>query len=45
LLDEYDDDPEAMDMIEGDVRREFIDIAETLDDFNNGRLGPGSCDD
>ncbi len=45
LLDEYDGNPEAMGMIEGDVRREFIHIAETLDDFNNGRLGPGKCDD
>jgi hypothetical protein len=44
LLDEYDGDPNGMEMIGGDVRKEFIRIAETLDDFNNGKIGPGSCD-
>lgn len=44
LLDQYDGDPNGMGMIEGDVRKEFISIAETLDKFNNGKIGPGSCD-
>lgn len=44
LLDQYDGDPDGMDLIEGDVRKEFIQIAETLDDFNNGKIGPGKCD-
>ena len=44
LLDQYDGNPDGMDLIAGDVRKEFIQIAETLDDFNSGRLGPGKCD-
>jgi len=44
LLDQYDGNPDGMDLIEGDVRKEFIHIAETLDRFNNGKIGPGSCD-
>ncbi|MGD8866262.1 MAG: hypothetical protein PVI01_01505 [Gemmatimonadales bacterium] len=44
LLDQYDGNPDGMDLIAGDVRKEFIQIAETLDYFNNGRLGPGKCD-
>lgn len=45
LLDQYDGNPDSMDMITGDVRKEFTDLAETLDYFNNGMIGPGKCDD
>ena len=44
LLDQYDGNPDGMDSIEGGVRKEFIQLAETLDYFNNGRIGPGKCD-
>ncbi len=44
LLDQYDGNPDGMDLVEGDVRKEFIQIAETLDYFNNGRIGPDKCD-
>lgn len=27
------------------VRRQFVDLASTLDDYNNGRIGPGHCDE
>jgi len=42
LLEEYGTDPS---MVTGDVRNEFLQLAEMLDDFNSGRLGPGSCSD
>ena len=29
---------------QGDARQEGIDLAATLDDYNNGLIGPGSCD-
>ena len=47
LLDEYDGNPESMDGLKGkearEVRSEFIDTAELLDDYNNGIIGPGHC--
>ncbi len=47
LLDEYDGNPESMDDLKGktarEVRSEFIDTAELLDDYNNGIIGPGHC--
>jgi hypothetical protein len=27
------------------LRQMFIDVSNTLDDYNNGRIGPGHCDD
>lgn len=29
----------------GEEREEFIELAEWLDDYNNGRIGPGHCDE
>jgi hypothetical protein len=47
LLDEYDGDPMPMDDLEGKdaklVRRQFIAIAELLDDYNNGIPALGHC--
>ena len=43
LLDGYDGDPNARTMVTGDVRKEFLQIAERLDKFNNGQSGPGTC--
>jgi len=40
LLRQYD---EAMSQIKGQVRREFVSVAQELDDYNNGLIGPGSC--
>jgi hypothetical protein len=45
LLDEYDGDPLSRTMVTGDVRKEFLEIAERLDMFNNGQFGPGKCDE
>lgn len=45
LLDQYDGDPDGMELIAGDVRKEFVHMAEKLDYFNNGVLGPGKCED
>jgi len=42
LLDQYDADPS---MVTGEVRKEFLQLAGTLDDFNSGKIGPGSCSD
>lgn len=28
-----------------ETRKEFIDLSEILDDYNNGIIGPGHCDD
>jgi hypothetical protein len=45
LLDTYDGNPKTMDEIETDgVRADFIYLAEKLDDFNNGIIGPGHCE-
>lgn len=43
LLDQYDGNPDAMSAVAEAVRQEFLDIAERLDDFNNGRVGPPAC--
>jgi hypothetical protein len=47
LLDEYDGNPESMDGLKGknakEIRQDFIDTAMTLDDYNNGVIGPGHC--
>jgi hypothetical protein len=45
LLDEYDGDPTSRTMVTGDVRKEFLQLAERLDEFNNGLLSPGTCDE
>jgi hypothetical protein len=45
LLDEYDGSPTARTMVTGDVRKQFLQIAERLDKFNNGQFGPGKCDE
>jgi len=42
LLDSYD---QNMGAIVGDVRKDFIDTAEILDNYNNGYIGPGHCED
>jgi hypothetical protein len=47
LLDEYDGNPESMEELKGkgarEIRQDFIDTAELLDDYNNGLIGPGHC--
>ena len=43
LLDEYDGNPQPMSEIRGSVRRAFVSLAEVLDDYNNGVIGPGAC--
>jgi hypothetical protein len=43
LLDEYDGSPKAMSQIKGQVLKDFVQIAQVLDDYNNGRIGPGHC--
>ncbi|MHC4363933.1 MAG: hypothetical protein ACYSTJ_00515 [Planctomycetota bacterium] len=47
LLDGYDGNPMSMDGLKGKnaklVRAQFIAIAELLDDYNNGIIGPGHC--
>jgi len=35
--------PEAIGALEGEARGIWIDLAETLDDYNNGLIGPGHC--
>ena len=39
--------PAQIGALQGDdsLRQMFIDASETLDDYNNGRIGPGHCDD
>lgn len=39
--------PEAVAALKGNnaVRKEFISLAEILDDYNNGLIGPGHCDE
>ena len=43
LLAKYDGKPYKMNQITGAIREEFIRLAETLDMFNNGEIGPGHC--
>ena len=40
-------DPDVIGSLSGDdpLRQEFISLAATLDDYNNGVIGPGHCDD
>ncbi|MBI4811705.1 MAG: hypothetical protein HY800_09760 [Ignavibacteriales bacterium] len=45
LLTRYDGNPYPMSAITGEVRREFIETAEILDQYNNGLIGPGHCPD
>lgn len=49
LLDEYDGNPGSMDDLKPGpakkVRADFIATAGILDDYNNGRSGPGHCDE
>ncbi|MFQ5924878.1 MAG: hypothetical protein ACE5IE_02645, partial [Dehalococcoidia bacterium] len=45
LLDQYDGSPDPMSDITGSVREDFIATAAVLDDYNNGIIGPGHCDD
>jgi hypothetical protein len=44
LFDQYT--PEEIGELEGEdvTRQQFIDIAELLDDYNNGVIGPGHCE-
>lgn len=44
LLDTYDGNPQPTDSISRQVRKDFIALAGTLDDYNNGLIGPGHCD-
>ena len=39
--------PEEIGALSGkdDLRKRFVRMAETLDDYNNGNIGPGHCDD
>ena len=43
LLSTYDGKPYVMADISGDLKDEFIRLAETLDMYNNGLIGPGHC--
>lgn len=44
LFEQYT--PEEISKLEGEdvTRQQFIDIAELLDDYNNGKIGPGHCE-
>jgi len=35
--------PDAVGELKGDARNAWIDLADTLDDYNNGLIGPGHC--
>jgi hypothetical protein len=39
--------PDEIGALSGDdaLRKQFVRLAETLDDYNNGLIGPGHCDD
>lgn len=43
LLNQYDGNPNSMSQIKGAVRNDFIATAQTLDQYNNGYIGPGHC--
>lgn len=45
LLGEYDGTPYPMAQIRGAVRNHFVSLAETLDGYNIGLIGPGQCDE
>jgi hypothetical protein len=49
LLDEYDGDPQSMEVLKQkdamETRRDFIETAQVLNDYNNGGTGPGKCTD
>ena len=45
LLDEYDGDPSVYDLDDKDLQKEFNALQERLDEFNNGYVGPGSCEE
>jgi hypothetical protein len=37
--------PAQMRALMGSARNRILDLASTLDDYNNGVVGPGHCDD
>jgi hypothetical protein len=43
LLDDYT--PDEADALKGQAKKEWTDLAGILDDYNNGRIGPGHCDE
>ena len=43
LLTQYDGSPYSMDEIRGKVRKDFVDTAQLLDEYNNGLLGVPHC--
>jgi len=45
LLQEYDGSPSAYDVDDKDLQKEFNQLQELLDEFNNGRMEPGSCEE
>lgn len=45
LLQEYDGNPYAYDLDDKDLQREFNQLQELLDEFNNGLMEPGSCEE
>ena len=45
LLDQYDGNPMAYDPDDKELQKEFNMLQERLDEFNNGLLEPGSCDE
>jgi hypothetical protein len=45
LLDQYDGSPMAYDPDDKELQKEFNMLQERLDEFNNGLLEPGSCDE
>lgn len=45
LLDDYDGDWDNPRGYSRDIRDQMNALANTLDDYNNGNIGPGHCDD
>jgi hypothetical protein len=44
LLEMYDGNPKSAADITKDVKKQFTAVAEKLDAYNNGLIGPGHCD-
>lgn len=44
LLDQYDGNPKSASDITKDMKKQFTALAEKLDAYNNGLIGPGHCD-
>jgi hypothetical protein len=47
LFNDPDNTPITIGLLRGSdpLRKEFLRLAEILDDYNNGRIGPGHCDE